>query len=159
MIYVIIPALNEEEAIARVIADIPESVTEVVVIDNGSTDRTSEVARKAGATVLKESRAGYGYACLKGITYLKDQQQNGDIIVFLDGDYSDYPEELTSLVAPIEKDNYDLVIGLHCHSQSQWLPVTAYRAERHARCPHRDPNTHPRYGRHGKQWHRRSLAL
>jgi glycosyltransferase involved in cell wall biosynthesis len=111
MIYVIIPALNEEEAIARVIADIPESVTEVIVIDNGSTDRTPEVARSAGATVLNESRAGYGYACLKGITYLKDQQQNGDIIVFLDGDYSDYPEELTSLVAPIEKDNYDLVIG------------------------------------------------
>ena len=111
MIYVIIPALNEEEAIAKVIADIPESVTEVVVIDNGSTDRTSEVARNAGATVLSESRAGYGYACLKGITYLKDQQQNGDIIVFLDGDYSDYPEELTSLVAPIEKGDYDLVIG------------------------------------------------
>ena len=111
MIYVIIPALNEEEAIAKVIADIPESVTEVIVIDNGSTDRTPEVARRAGATVLKESRAGYGYACLKGITYLKDQQQNGDIIVFLDADYSDYPEELTSLVAPIEKGDYDLVIG------------------------------------------------
>ena len=111
MIYVIIPALNEEEAIAKVIADIPKTVTEVVVIDNGSTDRTSEVARNAGATVLKESRAGYGYACLKGIAYLKDQQQNGDIIVFLDGDYSDYPEELSSLVAPIEKGYYDLVIG------------------------------------------------
>ena len=111
MIYVIIPALNEEEAIAKVIADIPESVTEVIVIDNGSTDRTPEVARRAGATVLKESRAGYGYACLKGITYLKDQQQNGDIIVFLDADYSDYPEELTSLGAPIEKGDYDLVIG------------------------------------------------
>ena len=111
MIYVIIPALNEEEAIAKVVADLPEAVTEVVVIDNGSTDRTSEVARKAGATVLKESRAGYGYACLKGIAYLKNKQQDGDIIVFLDGDYSDYPEELTSLVAPIEKGNYELVIG------------------------------------------------
>ena len=111
MIYVIIPALNEEKAIAKVIADIPEAVTEVVVIDNGSTDLTSEVAREAGATVLKESRAGYGYACLKGIAYLKDKQKDGDIIVFLDGDYSDYPEELISLVAPIEKGNYDLVIG------------------------------------------------
>ena len=111
MIYVIIPALNEEEAIAKVIADIPESVAKVVVIDNGSTDRTSEVARKAGATVLNESRSGYGYACLKGIAYLKDQQQDGDIIVFLDGDYSDYPEELIALVAPIEKGDYDLVIG------------------------------------------------
>ena len=111
MIYVIIPALNEEKAIAKVIADIPEAVTEVVVIDNGSTDLTSEVAREAGATVLKESRAGYGYACLKGIAYLKDKQKDGDIVVFLDGDYSDYPEELISLVAPIEKGNYDLVIG------------------------------------------------
>jgi glycosyltransferase involved in cell wall biosynthesis len=111
MIYVIIPALNEEKAIAKVIADIPEAVTEVVVIDNGSTDLTSEVAREAGATVLKESRAGYGYACLKGIAYLKDKQKDGDIVVFLDGDYSDYPEELISLVAPIEKGNYELVIG------------------------------------------------
>jgi len=111
MIYVIIPALNEEKAIAKVIADIPEAVTEVVVIDNGSTDLTSVVAREAGATVLKESRAGYGYACLKGIAYLKDKQKDGDIVVFLDGDYSDYPEELISLVAPIEKSNYDLVIG------------------------------------------------
>ena len=74
-----------------------------MVVDNGSTDRTSEMAKKAGATVLSETRAGYGYACLKGITYLKDKQQDGDIIVFLDGDYSDYPEELTALVAPIEK--------------------------------------------------------
>lgn len=111
MIYVIIPALNEEKAIAKVIADIPEAVTEVVVIDNGSTDLTSEVAREAGATVLKESRAGYGYACLKGIAYLKGKRKDGDIVVFLDGDYSDYPEELISLVAPIEKGNYDLVIG------------------------------------------------
>ena len=111
MIYVIIPALNEEKAIAKVIADIPKAVTEVVVIDNGSTDLTSVVAREAGATVLKESRAGYGYACLKGIAYLKDKQKDGDIVVFLDGDYSDYPEELISLVAPIEKGNYDLVIG------------------------------------------------
>ncbi len=111
MIYVIIPALNEEKAIAKVISDIPKVVTEIVVVDNGSLDRTSVVARNAGATVLKESRAGYGYACLKGINHLKDKQQDGDIIVFLDGDYSDYPEELTSLVAPIEKGNYDLVIG------------------------------------------------
>ena len=74
MIYVIIPALNEEKAIAKVISDIPKVVTEIVVVDNGSLDRTSVVARNAGATVLKESRAGYGYACLKGINYLKDKQ-------------------------------------------------------------------------------------
>lgn len=111
MIYVIIPALNEEKAISKVIKDIPTVVDEVIVINNGSTDLTSEVAREAGATVLEESRAGYGYACLKGIAYLKDKQKDGDIIVFLDGDYSDYPGELTSLIAPIEKGDYDLVIG------------------------------------------------
>ena len=111
MIYVIIPALNEEKAISEVIKDIPTVVDEVIVINNGSTDLTSEVARKAGATVLEESRAGYGYACLKGIAYLKDKQKDGDIIVFLDGDYSDYPGELTNLIAPIEKGDYDLVIG------------------------------------------------
>jgi len=111
MIYVIIPALNEEKAISKVIKDIPTVVDEVIVINNGSTDLTSEVAREAGATVLEESRAGYGYACLKGIAYLKDKQKYGDIIVFLDGDYSDYPGELTSLIAPIEKGDYDLVIG------------------------------------------------
>jgi len=111
MIYVIIPALNEEKAISKVIKDIPTVVDEVIVINNGSTDLTSEVAREAGATVLEESRAGYGYACLKGIDYLKDKQKDGDIIVFLDGDYSDYPGELTNLIAPIEKGDYDLVIG------------------------------------------------
>lgn len=111
MIYVIIPALNEEKAISKVIEDIPWVVDEVIVINNGSTDLTSEVAREAGATVLEESRAGYGYACLKGIAYLKDKQKDGDIIVFLDGDYSDYPGELTNLIAPIEKGDYDLVIG------------------------------------------------
>ena len=111
MIYVIIPALNEEKAISEVIKDIPTVVDEVIVINNGSTDLTSEVAREAGATVLEESRAGYGYACLKGIAYLKDKQKDGDIIVFLDGDYSDYPGELTNLIAPIEKGDYDLVIG------------------------------------------------
>jgi len=111
MIYVIIPALNEEKAISKVIKDIPTVVDEVIVINNGSTDLTSEVAREAGATVLEESRAGYGYACLKGIAYLKDKQKDGDIIVFLDGDYSDYPGELTNLIAPIEKGDYDLVIG------------------------------------------------
>lgn len=111
MIYVIIPALNEEKAISKVIKDIPTVVDEVIVINNGSTDLTSEVAREAGATVLEESRAGYGYACLKGIAYLKDKQKDEDIIVFLDGDYSDYPGELTNLIAPIEKGDYDLVIG------------------------------------------------
>ena len=110
-IWVIIPAFNEEHSIAKVIAEIPKTVTEIIVVDNNSTDQTSTVACKAGATVVHQKQMGYGYACLKGINHLKDKQQDGDIIVFLDGDYSDYPEELTSLVAPIEKGNYDLVIG------------------------------------------------
>jgi glycosyltransferase involved in cell wall biosynthesis len=106
---VIIPALNEERSIANVIRDIPRGVDEIIVVDNGSTDRTKETAQNAGATVLQEPRRGYGYACLKGIEYLG--KKNIAIVVFLDGDYSDHPEELTTLIAPIIKDQYDLVIG------------------------------------------------
>lgn len=110
-IKVIIPAYNEEDSIAKVINDIPKSVEEVIVISNNSTDDTEINARNAGATVLSETRKGYGYACLKGMDYVAKQQQQPDIIVFLDGDYSDYPEELTKIVAPIVKDNLDFVIG------------------------------------------------
>jgi glycosyltransferase involved in cell wall biosynthesis len=106
---VIIPALNEEHSIALVIADIPPGVVEVVVVDNGSTDLTAACAERAGATVLREPRRGYGYACLKGIDHL--QQRRLDIIVFLDGDFSDYPEDLPDLLQPILKDGCDLVIG------------------------------------------------
>jgi glycosyltransferase involved in cell wall biosynthesis len=110
-IKVIIPAYNEEDSIAKVINDIPKSVEEVVVVSNNSTDDTEINARNAGATVLSETRKGYGYACLKGMDYVAKQQQQPDIIVFLDGDYSDYPEELTKIVAPIINDNLDFVIG------------------------------------------------
>ena len=115
-IKVIIPAYNEEDSIAKVINDIPTIVDEIIVISNNSTDKTEENAANAGATVLKESKRGYGYACLKGMDYiastsLSDQQKKTTIIVFLDGDYSDYPEQLTELVAPIINDNIDLVIG------------------------------------------------
>ncbi len=106
---VIIPALDEERSIEHVIREIPSTVQEVVVVDNGSTDRTIEAAQAAGATVLSERRRGYGYACLKGIEYFS--AKGIDIVVFLDGDYSDYPEELTGLVAPIIKHGYDFVIG------------------------------------------------
>lgn len=109
-IAVIIPALNEEEALPRVLADLPQDIIEVViVIDNGSSDRTAEVARAGGATVLHEPRRGYGWACLAGIEYLKRAMP--DIVVFLDGDYSDYPEELSAVIRPIVEDGYDLVIG------------------------------------------------
>ncbi|TCK67441.1 glycosyl transferase family 2 [Winogradskyella wandonensis] len=115
-IKVIIPAYNEEESIPLVIADIPKIVDEIIVVSNNSTDNTEANAKNAGATVLVENRKGYGYACLKGMSYiasasLNNQTKRPDIIVFLDGDYSDYPEELTKIVAPIIDDNIDFVIG------------------------------------------------
>jgi glycosyltransferase involved in cell wall biosynthesis len=111
IIKVIIPAYNEEDSITKVIHDIPNSVDEIIVVNNNSSDLTAVTAKKAGATVINESRKGYGYACLKGIDYLENQDIKPDIVVFLDGDYSDYPEELTKLVDPIIKDDIDFVIG------------------------------------------------
>jgi len=110
-IKVIIPAFNEAESIAEVIKEIPDSVDEVIVVNNNSTDETVKNAATAGATVLTENRKGYGYACLKGMDYIANQSKSPDIIVFIDGDYSDYPEELTKIVAPILNDGYDFVIG------------------------------------------------
>ena len=110
-IKVIIPAYNEEKAIANVIAEIPNSVDEIIVISNNSTDKTEQVAKKAGATVLSETKKGYGYACLKGMEYISELEIKPDIIVFLDGDYSDYPEELIKLIDPIRNQNIDFVIG------------------------------------------------
>jgi len=107
---VIIPAFNEEQSIGKVVASIPGNVVnEIVVVNNNSTDNTSAEARNAGATVLNETFHGYGAACLNGIQYL--QNKNIDIIVFMDGDYSDYPEEINLLVEPIINDQYDFVIG------------------------------------------------
>ncbi len=108
-IVVIIPALNEEESLPKVLKDIPEYVDETIVVDNGSTDSTITVADNNGATVLTEVEKGYGAACLKAIDYIKNK--NYDIIVFLDGDYSDFPEEMNLLIEPIIKDNYEVVIG------------------------------------------------
>lgn len=111
---VIIPAFNEEASIGKVLAEIPWSeVDEVIVVSNASTDATEERASAGGATVLKEPRRGYGAACLKGIDYLRQlpASQQPEIVVFLDGDYSDYPEELPDVVAPIREEGYDMVIG------------------------------------------------
>ena len=109
---VIIPALNEERSIGRVIGDIPQGlVTEIVVVNNGSTDSTARVASSSGATVIDEERRGYGQACLTGIDYIKNSSYLPDIIVFLDADYSDYPQEMEDLVSPITEGGYDLVIG------------------------------------------------
>jgi glycosyltransferase involved in cell wall biosynthesis len=110
-IKVIIPAYNEEGSIANVIRDIPKEVAEIIVVSNHSTDDTEKNAADAGATVLTEERKGYGYACLKGMEYVAQQETTPDIIVFLDGDYSDYPEQLTEIVAPIIHDNIDFVVG------------------------------------------------
>ncbi len=116
VIKVIIPAYNEQDSIAKVIQDIPSMVDEIIVISNNSTDQTEENAKNAGATVLQENRKGYGFACLKGMDYVAKQAIKPDIIVFLDGDYSDYPEQLTALVHPIINDNIDFVIGARVKS-------------------------------------------
>jgi len=111
IIKVIIPAYNEEDSIAKVIKDLPPFVDEIIVVNNNSTDATAKNAKEAGATVLTELKSGYGNACLKGIEYIKQQKKDTDIVVFLDGDYSDYPEELTKIVAPMIEKNIDFIIG------------------------------------------------
>jgi len=110
-IKVIIPAFNEADSIRQVIAEIPEIVNEVIVVSNNSTDETERNAEASGATVLSEPRKGYGYACLKGMDYIASKNQKPDIIVFLDGDYSDYPEELNRIVQPILEQDLDFVVG------------------------------------------------
>lgn len=109
-IVVVIPAFNEEKSIGKVIMDIPKDwVSDVIVVNNASSDRTVQVAADAGAIVLTENRKGYGWACLLGIE--KAKELNAEIIVFMDGDYSDYPQELPLLVNPILNDQLDMVIG------------------------------------------------
>ncbi len=109
-ISVIIPAFNEEKSIGKVVTDIPRNlVANVIVVNNNSTDNTVQVARDAGAIVLDEPRKGYGWACLKGIE--KSIELKTEIVVFLDGDYSDYPEEIIDVVRPILDKDYDIVIG------------------------------------------------
>lgn len=110
-INVIIPAYNEANSIAHVIFEIPSIVSEIIVVNNNSTDKTAENAAKAGATVLTENQKGYGNACLAGINYIEQKSKQPDIIVFVDGDYSDYPEELSKLITPIIDGDIDLVIG------------------------------------------------
>lgn len=115
-IKVIIPAYNEADSIALVVKAIPNSVAEVIVVSNNSTDATEINAEEAGATVLVEKQKGYGYACLKGMDYIAKQKEKPNIIVFLDGDYSDYPEELPKLVQPIIEEDIDFVVGARVKS-------------------------------------------
>jgi len=105
---VIIPTHNEAQAIARVLADLPSDLTtEVIVVDSNSTDGTTEIAARTGARVLQEPRRGYGQACLTGLA----AANSPDVVVFLDGDYSDRPSELPLLLAPIAEGRADIVLG------------------------------------------------
>lgn len=112
IIDVIIPAYNEEKSIGKVIEEIPKDlVRNIVVANNGSTDKTRKVASSHGAIVVDQNKKGYGNACLAAIEHIDASNKKPDIIVFIDGDYSDYPEQMVSLVTAITKDDYDLVIG------------------------------------------------
>lgn len=108
---VIIPAFNEERSIAKVIKDIPQWVREIIVCNNASTDNTKTTASEAGATVVDQPIPGYGIACLKGLEHIDQKDIHPEIVVFLDGDYSDYPEQMEMLIKPIVEDEHDLVIG------------------------------------------------
>lgn len=123
-ITVIIPALNEAESIAKVIADLPPFIDQIIVGDNGSTDGTADIARQSGATVVREPRRGYGSACLKAAELV---DPDTDILLFIDADYSDYPEEASRLVQPITDGDYDLVIGsrMLTWSEHKALPPAA----------------------------------
>lgn len=111
-IAVIIPAFNEENAVGNVVNDIPKDwVKEIIVCNNNSNDKTKFNAEKAGAIVVDEPIQGYGNACLKGMAYLVENNIQPDIVIFIDADYSDFPEQIPELVAPIINDNVDLVIG------------------------------------------------
>ena len=141
-IRVIIPAFNEADSIDKVVRDIPVGlVEEVIVVSNGSTDATEARAAAAGATVLREVRKGYGYACLKGMAHIAalPSAAQPDVVVFLDGDYSDYPEEMPQLIRPIVEESFDLVIGSRVLGERQrgsmlpqqvfgnWLATTLMR--------------------------------
>jgi glycosyltransferase involved in cell wall biosynthesis len=125
-ISVIIPAFNEEKSIGLVLDALPQNlIHEIIVVDNNSTDNTARSAIEKGARVVAEQRRGSGSACLKGISAL----DNPDIVVFLDGDFSDYPEEIVKLVAPIESGEMDFVLGSRMilpESRSALLPQSRY---------------------------------
>ncbi|MBB78480.1 MAG: UDP-glucose--dolichyl-phosphate glucosyltransferase [Crocinitomicaceae bacterium] len=110
IISVVIPAFNEEKSIGKVISEIDKTIVKhIIVVNNNSTDKTHEIAKKHGAIVVFEKKKGYGYACLKGIE--KTKELNTDIIVFMDGDYSDFPTEIKKIITPILNEKIDFVVG------------------------------------------------
>ncbi|MFT4543932.1 MAG: glycosyltransferase involved in cell wall biosynthesis [Bacteroidia bacterium] len=120
IIDVIIPAYNEEKSIGLVVDEIPkEWVRNIVVVNNNSTDKTEEVAQEHGAVVVFQPNSGYGNACLKAMDYIAEQETKPDIVVFLDGDHSDYPQQLPDLVKPILDNEADLVIGSRALGKSE----------------------------------------
>ena len=125
-ISVILPAYNEEASIGLVLNDLPrDTLHEIIVVDNNSTDNTAQAARKHGVKVVQEKRQGYGSACLKGISELNDP----DIVVFLDADYSDFPEEIAQLIEPLVDDKMDFVLGSRMilpESRKALLPQARY---------------------------------
>ena len=137
---VIIPVYSEEDSIGKVISEIPDTIVRnVVVCNNGSKDRTASVAESHGAIVVHQPEKGYGNACLKGMDYIANLEIKPDIIVFLDGDYSDYPSEMVDLIKPIVTENVDMVIGSRALGEMQsgammpqqifgnWLATTLIR--------------------------------
>ncbi|MBI3520368.1 MAG: glycosyltransferase family 2 protein [Bacteroidetes bacterium] len=124
-VVVIIPAFNEENSVGKVVGDIPkEIISKIIVVNNNSNDQTKVNAKNAGAIVLDQPIQGYGNACLKGMEYVKELLQKPDIIVFIDADYSDYPEEIEQLLAPIVNESYDLVIGSRANGKRERWSMT-----------------------------------
>jgi glycosyltransferase involved in cell wall biosynthesis len=125
IIDVIIPAYNEENAIGKVIQDIPKHlVRDIIVCDNNSTDQTSAVATAAGATALFEPQKGYGNACLKGMAHIAQKESPPDLVLFLDGDYSDYPQELQVLLDTLIREDADMILGSRALGQRDKKSMT-----------------------------------
>ena len=125
IIRVVIPAFNEENAVGKVIDEISKDlVSEIIVVNNNSNDQTRTVAEEHGALVLDEPTQGYGRACLKGIDYINTNHPETDIVVFLDADYSDFPQEMNLVVEPIIKNDIDMVIGSRKLGNKERLSMT-----------------------------------
>lgn len=140
VVVVIIPAFNEENSVGMVVSEIPEGLTnKIIVVNNNSNDQTKSNAAKVGAIVVDEPIQGYGMACLTGIALASTFVPQPEIIVFIDADYSDYPEEMNDLITPIVEDDYDMVIGSRALGKRQrgsmtpqqifgnWLATTLIR--------------------------------